>query len=172
MLKLFFLAIICCFSLLTNAQDKTPPSSPSDASAPGPAGAVKKDAAAAPAPAPAAKPKPKPTKTIQGEAKPTYKPAPTVKVDLKGRYPNGQLKEKGDTVNGFKEGVWTLLDPKGKKTGTLNYVKGIKEGDYELLFENGAVKEKGKYNNDKPDGEIITYYVMNYLNMILINIYI
>ena len=77
----------------------------------------------------------------------------------KDRYSNGQLKEKGDTINGLKEGEWTQFDRSGKVTSKVHYVKGVMEGEVEYYYENAQIREKGKILNEKYEGEVTSFYM-------------
>ncbi|MCG8473973.1 MAG: hypothetical protein MI784_00595 [Cytophagales bacterium] len=53
----------------------------------------------------------------------------------------GNVKREGEFEEGLEEGKWVFYSEEGAREATVEYAEG--EGEYEVRFENGAVKEKG-----------------------------
>ena len=51
------------------------------------------------------------------------------------KYESGQIKEKGDYVDGLKESEWKEFHENGTIKSTINYKNGFKNGPFELFFE-------------------------------------
>ena len=68
------------------------------------------------------------------------------------KYENGEIKEKGEYVEGLKELEWKEFHENGKLLSTTNYNKGFKDGTFEVFFEDGKLKAFGSYENDKEQG--------------------
>lgn len=54
------------------------------------------------------------------------------KVVLSTYYPNGQLKEMGQILNGERDGIWKLYDNEGNLLSQGNFVNGKKEGTWKV----------------------------------------
>ena len=64
-------------------------------------------------------------------------------------YPNGNLKIKGDIVNGIKQGKWESFYENGNKWSECTYVFGKRNGIYKTFYPNGNLKMHGVYQEDK-----------------------
>lgn len=70
---------------------------------------------------------------------------------------NGILIEKGEFVNGLKNGEWITYSRKGKLIRKLNYANGLLHGKVELFYVNGKPKVNGQFENGNKNGKW-TYY--------------
>ena len=64
-------------------------------------------------------------------------------------HPNGQLKYKGNYVNGYQDGYWEVYYSNGKLWHKGNYVNGDRHGYWEHYFTDGEVYYKGYYDMGK-----------------------
>ncbi|RZJ81154.1 MAG: hypothetical protein EOO47_05205 [Flavobacterium sp.] len=62
------------------------------------------------------------------------------------------LCETGSFNNGFKIGRWVTLYPDGKIFTIVNYVNGLKQGEYKKFDRKGRPIIEGQYSLDKEDG--------------------
>lgn len=62
------------------------------------------------------------------------------------------LCETGTYNNGFKIGRWLTFYPDGKIFTIVNYVNGLKQGEYKKFDRRGRPIEEGQYLLDKEDG--------------------
>ncbi len=82
--------------------------------------------------------------------------------DLNGQFErkcNGVLIEKGEFVNGEKNGEWITYSRKGKLIRKLNFDNGFLNGKVELFYVNGKPKVTGQFENGKKIGQW-TYYTL------------
>ncbi len=70
---------------------------------------------------------------------------------------NGTLIEKGEFINGFKNGEWITYSRKGKLVRKLNYDNGLLSGKVELYYVNGKPKVTGQFEKGNKIGKW-TYY--------------
>ncbi|MFP4026102.1 MAG: toxin-antitoxin system YwqK family antitoxin [Thiohalospira sp.] len=70
---------------------------------------------------------------------------------------NGILIEKGEFVNGLKNGEWITNSRKGKLIRKLNYDNGLLNGKIELFYLNGKPKVTGQFEKGNKIGKW-TYY--------------
>lgn len=68
-------------------------------------------------------------------------------------YPSGQIKLKGTTKDGKKEGVSYAYYESGKKRKENNWENDIQVGQTTYWFENGVIEYKGQLKEGKEDGE-------------------
>ena len=83
--------------------------------------------------------------------------------DLNGQFErkcNGLLIEKGEFVNGLKDGEWITYSRKGKLIRKLNYNNGLLSGKVELFYLKGKQKVTGQFENGNKIGKW-TYYTKN-----------
>ena len=66
---------------------------------------------------------------------------------------NGILVEKGEFVNGLKNGEWSTYSRKGKLIRKLNFDNGLLNGKIELFFLNGKVKLTGQFEKGNKIGK-------------------
>lgn len=66
---------------------------------------------------------------------------------------NGILIEKGEFVNGLKNGEWITYSRKGKLIRKLNYANGLLHGKVELFYVNGKPKVNGQFENGNKNGK-------------------
>ena len=67
-------------------------------------------------------------------------------------YENGQLAEKGNYVDGEKEGRWIEYWKKGQLKSRINYENNVRNGLSEYFWTNGELASKGNLKNDILDG--------------------
>ena len=80
--------------------------------------------------------------------------------DLNGKYErkcNGVLIEKGEFINGLKNGEWITYSRNGKLIRRLNYDNGLLNGNVELYYVNGNQKVTGQFEKGNKVGKW-TYY--------------
>lgn len=88
---------------------------------------------------------------------------------------NGDIQERGTTLNGKKDGVWTTYHKRSQKRGAIaetitNYKAGIKHGAQLKVSTSGSIEEIAMYVNGKLEGPYTKYErtsvkeVTNYLN--------
>jgi hypothetical protein len=70
---------------------------------------------------------------------------------------NGILIEKGEFVNGLKNGEWITYSRKGKLIRKLKYDNGLLHGKVELFYINGKPKVNGQFEKGNKIGKW-TYY--------------
>ena len=70
-------------------------------------------------------------------------------------YPDGQIKQEYETINGIKHGKLTLYFKNGRIKIESNYVQGQPEGIYKEWYENGQLAEEGENVNGD-------YFVKNF----------
>ncbi|WP_196896052.1 toxin-antitoxin system YwqK family antitoxin [Aureivirga marina] len=70
---------------------------------------------------------------------------------------NKQLAEKGEFVNGLKNGVWKSWFQNGRLSNVKHWNHGELSGLYIEFDENGNEIVKGKYKSDKKEGEWIQH---------------
>jgi antitoxin component YwqK of YwqJK toxin-antitoxin module len=73
-------------------------------------------------------------------------------------YENGELLEKGQYINGRKEGVWKKYFPGGKVKSEIFYKGSRPKGAYTLYYENGNIEESGNWARTKNIGEFKRYH--------------
>jgi len=66
---------------------------------------------------------------------------------------NGILVEKGEFVNGLKNGEWSTYSRKGKLIRKLNFDNGLLNGKIELFFLNGKAKLTGQFEKGNKIGK-------------------
>ncbi|MCP4179170.1 MAG: hypothetical protein GY756_15530 [bacterium] len=85
-----------------------------------------------------------------------------ITLDLNGKYErkcNGLLIEKGEFINGSKNGEWVTYSRKGKLIRRLNYNNGLLHGKVELFYINGKSKVTGLFEKGNKIGKW-TYYTV------------
>ena len=83
--------------------------------------------------------------------------------DLNGKFErkcNGVLIEKGEFINGLKNGEWITYGRKGKLIRKLNYDNGLLSGKAELYYVNGKPKIIGLFEKGNKVGKWM-YYTEN-----------
>lgn len=70
---------------------------------------------------------------------------------------NGVLIEKGEFVNGLKNGEWITYSRKGKLIRKINYENGLLNGKIELFYVNGKTKVNGQFEKGNKIGKWIYY---------------
>jgi hypothetical protein len=70
---------------------------------------------------------------------------------------NDILTEKGEFLNGLKNGEWIIYSRKGKLIRKLNYDNGLLHGKVELFYVNGKPKLTGQFEKGNKIGKW-TYY--------------
>jgi antitoxin component YwqK of YwqJK toxin-antitoxin module len=70
---------------------------------------------------------------------------------------NGLLIEKGEFVNGLKNGEWITYSRKGKLIRKMNYNNGLLHGKVELFYLNGKPKVAGQFDKGSKIGKWIYY---------------
>jgi antitoxin component YwqK of YwqJK toxin-antitoxin module len=73
-------------------------------------------------------------------------------------YNNGQLRTKGNYIEGKKDGTWHEFYENGQLSSKSNYVQGKKEHLLELYHSNGHLKGRINYKEGKEDGMIEVFY--------------
>lgn len=66
---------------------------------------------------------------------------------------NGVLIEKGEFVNGLKNGEWVTYSRKGKLIRKFNYDNGLLQGKVELFYINGKPKVTGQFEKGNKIGK-------------------
>ena len=66
---------------------------------------------------------------------------------------NNSLIEKGSYINGEKDGVWIVINEKGKIVSEIEYTKGKLNGNYKLFTYDGDPKLIAKFIDNQPTGE-------------------
>ena len=86
-------------------------------------------------------------------------------------YNNGQLKEKGNYINGLKTGSFESFYDNGQLQSKGTYFYGIKNGLWENYHDNGQLHKRGHFINNKRDGPTESFlengelsYVENYID--------
>lgn len=64
-------------------------------------------------------------------------------------YDDGTVAEEGFYLDGLKTGTWTSFNEKGQKTAIANWARDKKDGDCYIMHDNGQVKFKVVYSNNK-----------------------
>ncbi len=80
--------------------------------------------------------------------------------ELNGKYErkcNGVIIEKGEFVDGLKNGEWTTYSHSGKLIRKFNFDKGVFDGKVELFYVNGKPKLTGQFKEGSKIGKW-TYY--------------
>jgi uncharacterized protein len=73
-------------------------------------------------------------------------------------HPNGQVKSKGDYLNGKRIGEWIFYYPNGKVEQKGKYdKKGKAQGPWKWYYESGNLWREENYRNDLQDGMMIEY---------------
>ena len=83
-----------------------------------------------------------------------------ISPDLNGTFErkcNGVLIEKGEFVNGLKNGEWVTYSRKGKLIRKINYDNGLLNGKIELFYVNGKPKANGQFEKGNKIGKWIYY---------------
>ena len=83
-----------------------------------------------------------------------------ISPDLNGTFErkcNGVLIEKGEFVNGLKNGEWETYSRKGKLIRKINYNNGLLNGKIELFYVNGKPKVNGQFEKGNKIGKWIYY---------------
>lgn len=71
---------------------------------------------------------------------------------------NGTLIERGEVINGKRNGAWVTYYKDTKRIATLtNYVDGKKHGIFLKLNNRGQIEQEAHYNMDQLDGRWATY---------------
>lgn len=68
-------------------------------------------------------------------------------------YPNGQLKMKGEVLQGKRHGIWTTWYENGMKWSENEYNLGALDGKTVSYYKNGQVHYIGYYRGDKKNGK-------------------
>ena len=72
---------------------------------------------------------------------------------------DGKLLAKGKLVKvKLKQGLWKIYNTKGVLLRTINYDKGIKNGEQITYYHEGGIAEKANFKNGKKEGELIKYF--------------
>lgn len=88
---------------------------------------------------------------------------------------NGNIEERGTTLNGKKDGVWTTYHKRSQTRGAIaetitNYKNGVKHGSQLKVSTSGSIEEIAMYVNGVLEGPYTKYErtsvkeVTNYLN--------
>ena len=95
-----------------------------------------------------------------GELKKTeiYKDGKLEGTVISKYYKNGQLRFKGNTKDGKKEGEHLTYYENGQLRYKSTYKDGRNEGEWLVYFENGRLKFKTNYKDGKKEGEESWYY--------------
>jgi len=73
-------------------------------------------------------------------------------------HPNGELKSKGEYVNGKRIGDWVFYHPNGKTEQLGKYDKrGRAQGPWKWFYESGNLLREENYRNDLQDGTMTEY---------------
>ncbi len=70
----------------------------------------------------------------------------------------GQISEKGELVNGLKEGSWINYYRNGQKKYIQNYKNGIEDGSFVDWTENGQKTNEMNYKEGVLDGDFLGWY--------------
>jgi len=70
---------------------------------------------------------------------------------------NGILIEKGNFIDGLKNGEWITYSRKGKLIRKLNYTNGLLDGEVELFYVNGKPKLTGQFEKGNKIGKWVYY---------------
>jgi uncharacterized protein len=76
----------------------------------------------------------------------------------------GDHKEKGNMVNGFREGKWVYFYGNKKKAFVGKYKDGLPEGKHKFWFENGRIAYVIHYKKGKLNGKKLEYFENGGLN--------
>ncbi|MGL4631883.1 MAG: toxin-antitoxin system YwqK family antitoxin, partial [Leadbetterella sp.] len=66
---------------------------------------------------------------------------------------NGLVVEKGEFIDGLKNGEWITYSRKGKLIRKLNFDNGLFQGKVELFYTNGQPKVVGQFDNGNKVGK-------------------
>lgn len=83
-----------------------------------------------------------------------------ISPDLNGTFErkcNGILIEKGEFVNGLKNGEWVTYSRKGKPIRKINFENGLLNGKIELFYVNGKPKANGQFDKGNKIGKWMYY---------------
>jgi len=69
------------------------------------------------------------------------------------KYPSGQLKMKGEIVQGERHGLWTSYYENGLKWSEDSYNLGARDGKCVSFYGNGQVRYIGYYTNNVKSGK-------------------
>ncbi|MCW3103549.1 MAG: hypothetical protein JWO09_1989 [Bacteroidetes bacterium] len=73
-------------------------------------------------------------------------------------HPNGQIKSKGEYLNGKRIGEWVFYHPNGKVEQKGKYdKKGKAQGTWKWYYESGNLLREENYRNDLQDGMMTEY---------------
>jgi antitoxin component YwqK of YwqJK toxin-antitoxin module len=67
-------------------------------------------------------------------------------------YPDSTFAEKLNYLNGIKHGEWIQYFPNGTVCLKANYLNGKLQGKFETYFTDGKPEFSGQYKNDSRDG--------------------
>ena len=73
-------------------------------------------------------------------------------------YANGQVKSKGETKDGKKDGKWTRWSASGQAWSEEHYKDGKEDGKWTTWYENGQMLSEKHYKDGKEDGKVTTWY--------------
>ena len=71
------------------------------------------------------------------------------------------LRQKGQLVDGEKEGIWKSFHNDGSIRMVVNYVNGQQEGKCESFYKNGKLSTESYYQNGKLNGPYIIFSQSN-----------
>jgi antitoxin component YwqK of YwqJK toxin-antitoxin module len=70
---------------------------------------------------------------------------------------NGQLRERGNFIDGEPEGLREWFHDNGQLQQRINFIDGKQEGLLEVFHANGQLEFKGNLKDDKLDGLLETF---------------
>lgn len=73
-------------------------------------------------------------------------------------YENGQIRTKGNFVNGKINGEWIVYYKDGSVYIKGDYLNGVQNGELVIFYKNGKPSQKLNYVNGAPKGKHISYY--------------
>lgn len=68
-------------------------------------------------------------------------------------YKSGNIKAKGNYLNGKRHGTWTVWYENGKVWSECGYLEGKKHGKTSVYYKSGVPRYQGQYRNDERVGE-------------------
>ena len=81
-----------------------------------------------------------------------------IKLSTKQFYKNGQLELQGDfDKDGKRHGAWIYNYKTGTRWSEAEYEHGLRQGESAVYYENGKLRYKGKYKEDKTIGKWFFY---------------
>ena len=70
-----------------------------------------------------------------------------------GRFPNGQVSERGTYKDDERHGVWTFFHPNGQRAMRGAFDKGLRSGAWECWHPNGKLQARGCFHDGVEIGE-------------------